>query len=416
MSDSTPTSPPAIPIIFINQTSNTVWVQFLNGVFGSGQTGANGAVALSGNTAYNLADLSSTVPGFPELGKVPNVSLSDFTNGSTYFNFGSAGLQGYYAGYQPNPTASSDPNYGTRYAFVEMNVFGGESNNLDLTAISWFSIPIEVSTWRDGKMVGQLTCSSGGDIIQALAPLSTGVQAFVPQATPTAPYTAFARIIAPGLVDAYPDWTSYMDYLAGLSYSTNLAGQFGGSGSTNLTEAQSYAMTVTFDSSTQMVTITGTTGVAGDMTITVSYADLNALTGVYGTNPPYTVTLAGSPPVVIDNPGIVNDVTGWIMGDLLAGMNMGFLGSATLCPGTTTPLGQCTSSEWFAAAQQDPSLQFSGAQSNSSYYNTYAAALLPLMDGYGFPFSDRVSQPLLYFPPPGTTGAVDYLQITILAD
>ena len=131
----------SIPIIFDNQSGKTVYLQFLNGAFGPGQTGASGAVSpakpvsLAGDTAYDIADLSSPVPGFTDLRKVPNVSLNDFTNGRIYFNYGSQGLQNLGSGYQPNPVAPADPNYNTRYAFVELNVTGDQNNNLDLSAI-----------------------------------------------------------------------------------------------------------------------------------------------------------------------------------------------------------------------------------------------------------------------------------------
>lgn len=403
-----------IPIIFDNRTGRTVWVQFLNGAFGSGQVGAAGAtkpVALSGDTAYDLADLVSTVPGFPELGSVPNVSLSDFTNGRIYFNYGSQGLQGLGNGYQPNPVAPADANYDTRYAYVELNVFGDQNNNMDLSNLDFFGFSMEASTWLNGARVARLTSSDGGPIIQALTAVTTGTEAFVPASTPTPPYTDFARTLGPGLSTAYHDWTDYMDYLATLSYGAQLAGLFAGlPNGSGPTAQQNYSLTATFDSTTQVVTLAGSADVVGSTTITINYSDLNAETGVYGANPPYSVN-GGTP-----TPGIVNDVYGWIVGDLLAGMNMGFPGSTRINPITRTNLGRCTSSEWFAAAKLHPLLQFSGAQTNPAYYNQYAGALLPLTRAYGFPFTDRLGGVLLYFPPAGAPGAVDYLKITFLPD
>jgi hypothetical protein len=406
----------SIPIIFDNQSGKQVWVQFLNGAFGPDQTGAGGTVKLAGDTAYEISKLTGPVPGLPNLGSVPNVSLNAFTNGRIYFNYGSQGLQGLGGGYQPNPAYDKDANYGTRYAFVEPNVFGNQDNNLDLTAIDFFGMPIEASTWTGNKMKGQLTSEKGGPIIQALAPLSTGTQAYVPAKLPAAPYTDFARILGPGQTAGYHDWTTYMTYLAGLSYGTTLAGLFGGVGgsTTPATQRQNYNLTATFDTMAKQVTIKGSADVVGATTITIKFDDLNALTGVYGANPPYTINDTTT------TAGIVNDVYGWIVGDLLAGMNMGFPGSTTPNPvegmNNNKPLGQCTSSEWFAAAVKQPSVQFSGAQRNGDYYNQYADALRPLTSAYGFPFTDRLGKVLLYFPPPGYEGAVDYVKITFLAD
>src|SRR3954466_3755841 len=66
-------SNPTIPIVFENRTSNRVFVQFLNGSFGSGQYGGNGTVLLAGDTSYDIATLSSSLPSFPALGNIPNV-------------------------------------------------------------------------------------------------------------------------------------------------------------------------------------------------------------------------------------------------------------------------------------------------------------------------------------------------------
>jgi hypothetical protein len=433
----------SIPIIFDNQSGKTVYLQFLNGAFGPGQTGASGAVSpakpvsLAGDTAYDIADLSSPVPGFTDLRKVPNVSLNDFTNGRIYFNYGSQGLQNLGSGYQPNPVAPADPNYNTRYAFVELNVTGDQNNNLDLSAIDFFGMPIKASTWRGGKQVGELKSADGGTIIKALTPLSTGTQAFVPS-KPTAPYTGFARILGPGLVPGYHDWSDYMNYLAGIkdgptnegvqvdgshhtkndkhTMLTRVAGVYGGQqGGTGPTARHTYDLTADFDATKKVVTLKGnitpaSSNTPSPTTIAIKFSDLNALTGAYGANPPYTINGTTT------TTGIVNDVYGWIVGDLLAGLNMGFPGSNTKDPITGKPLGECTSSEWFAAAKKHRTLQFSAVQSNSSYYNRYADAVLKHSDAYGFPFSDRAGDMLLYFPPSGAPGAVDYLKITFLPD
>jgi hypothetical protein len=403
-------SNPTIPIVFENRTGKQIFVQFLNGSFGPDQYGANGTVLLAGDHGYDIAKLSSTLPSFPTLGNIPNVALNDFTNGRIYFNFGSAGLKGLGGGYQPSPNNPPDPNYSARYAFIEPNVFGNQNNNMDLSSLDFFGMPIEASTWRDGAQVSKLTSSNGSVIINALIPTSTGTSAFVPQIAPTPPYTGFARIIGPGLVRAYHDWSDYFGFL-GTSDLTMIAGLFSGlpSGS-GPTAQQRYSLKARFDHSTGLVTLVGHADVVGPTTIVINYHDLNALTGIYGANPPYVVNHGTK------TPGIVNDVYGWIVGDLLAGINMGFPGSRTINPLNQKPLCLCTSTEWFRAAKARPKLMFAGAQSNARYYNGYAAALAPLTSAYGFPFTDRIGGVLLYFPPSGSAGAVDYLKIVFLPD
>ena len=76
-------------------------------------------------------------------------------------------------------------------------------------------------------------------------------------------------------------------------------------------------------------------------------------------------------------------------------------------------MGELTSSEWFEVAKANPSVQFGGSQSKTDYYNQYAAVNQQNTMAYGFPFTDRLGDVLLYFPPSGDTNGVDYLKITI---
>ncbi len=145
-------------------------------------------------------------------------------------------------------------------------------------------------------------------------------------------------------------------------------------------------------------------------TIVISYAQMNAYTGMYGANPHYTIN-GGS----LEK--LSNDVYGWIVGDLLAGMNYGFPGSTTPVPSEKgKTMGDLPSQQWFGIAKANPSVQFGGAQSNSDYYNTYAAANLPLTMAYGFAFTDRLGDVLIHYQPGGPSDHPSYLQITILSD
>jgi Beta-1,3-glucanase len=393
----------AIPIIFDNRTTTAVWIQFLNGAFGPDQVGAGGSVALAGDTAYSLTELTSAVPGFPALGEVPNVFLNQFTNGRIYLNFGKTGLSGLGSGYQPSSNNSSDPNYNINYAYLELNVFGNQSNNMDLSDIDFFSMAIEASTWSNGKQVGALTYLDPGPAAlgagaKKLADLSGGEAA-------VRDGSDIVRIGGPGLAPGYHDWSAYFSFLAGRPAST-MAGTYSGQGGTaGPTGKQSYSLKAQFGATS--VVLAGEASIVGATTIEISYEALNAQTGAYGANPSYSVN-GGAPTA-----GITNDVYGWIVADLLTALNCGLLASPTMVDGKA--LGDYGSSDMFKLAGKNLSLLFGGAQSNPDFYNGYAAEILKMSsDAYGFPFSDRIQQPLLYFPPAGQTGGVDYLKITIL--
>jgi hypothetical protein len=406
---------PTVPIIFENKTNRkNVWVQFLNGAFGPNQYGANGTVLLQGDKGYPLNQLESTLPQFPELGQVANVALNDFTNGRIYFNYGDAQLQGLGNGYQPGPNNIHDANYHTPYAYIEPNIFGDKNNNMDLSAIDFVSMPIEASTWANGSMVAKLKWSSGAAFTNNVATLLglSGNHAGVWNDKD------FVRVIGPGLKGGYHDWMDYLKYIAGLNYKTQVAGLYSGKkGGSGITAKQEYNLSVDLNAKTGLIEFKGSASIVGPITITSTFGEFNERVGIYGANPPYTITYAGHHETTN---GITDDIFGWIVGDFLAGLHMGFVGSVAKGPQKVPKpiqgkdIGRWTSSEWFAEAVKYPLIQFSGAQKNPNYYNDWAAALQRVTDAYGFPFTDRLGGVLLYFPPQGSPGAVDYLKITLL--
>jgi hypothetical protein len=345
---------------------------------------------------------------------MPNVSLTAFS-GRIYLNFGDAGLaipkneNGQpNTAYQPPSNDSHDTNYYTNWAYIELNVACSSSDNMDRSYIDFFSMAIEASTWLNGQQVGALTFVDSSPTVlgQGMASLA----ALTRNAAVVESGGSIVRILGPGLSSDYPDWNDYFDFLENEPQS-KIAGYFGGSGGTGRRAAQNYSLTAQFNPPDRpnFVTLTGTAN-GGEIDIAISYADLNAPTGIYGCNPGYTVN--GGP----KTSGIVNDVTGEIVGDLLAALNYGLLASKTVVEGKT--LGERTTSEMFKLGAQllgqgkVSSMLFAAAQpDNSAYYNVYAAQILNMTtDAYGFPFADRIQQPLLPFPP----GAVDYLKISIL--
>jgi hypothetical protein len=408
-----PSDAPFIPVIIENNSGHAddkVWIQFLNGTFNSGQTGAGGTVHLMGNKGYSLAQLKSEVTNI-SLVSVPNLSLNAFKNGRIYVNFGSSPLV-VKGGNQPAPSTPSDPNYHTPYAYIEPFIDGSSSNNLDFSNIDFFSFAMTASVceWSTtkNKYVEQpfkLTSHSTADlrgVLKAIAPTGAVVKNSSAD---------FVRVNGPGQVDVYHHWENYMNFLE--DKTTTIGGQYAG---TAKTQAKYYNLTASFNSTTTLVTLEGTvqddaiTDLTGtsNTKIIITYAEMNAYTGVYGANPHYSIN---SGPVQ----KLKNDVYGWIVGDLLAGMNYGFPGSVTTDPtNSDETLGKLESSKWFEIAKAHQCVQFGGAQSNSDYYNTYAAANLPLTMAYGFPFTDRLGNVLLHYPPGGPENHPKYLKITIL--
>lgn len=400
----------AIPIIFENKTTfsdDQVFVHFLNGAFGPGQTGAEGTVPLSGDTAFSFAQLKSAMSQFPGLGIIPNVTLNDFTNGRIYFSLGNS-LTDLGNGYQPSSNNTHDLNYNTIYAYIEPNVFGNVNNNMDLSAIDFFSFPISAATYKNNTIVNQLKCDNPAEMGSAVEKLMTlsNNQAVVNTGQ------QFTRVNGPGLAPGYHDWSSYLAYLATLSYPTQIAGLYvGQKNGTGTTAQQKYQLSAVFDASKQEVTLSGSCAVVGETTITISYQSLNAQTGIYGANPSYSYTNGGK---TVTTNGIVNDVFGRIVGDLLSGINMGYVGSSAPDPTESSKtIGELSSEQWFQLAGSNPETLFGGAQSDANYYNGWAATLSPVIDAYNFPFNDRYETMLLYFPPSGDTNGVDYLKITL---
>lgn len=394
----------SVNLIFENQTGEEAFVHFLNGAFGPGQTGADGRVPLEGNTPYSFDQLMSTVPEQPSLGEVANVSLNDFTNGRIYFSLGKP-LQGLGKGYQPASSNPKDPNYTTRWEFIEPNVFGNSSNNLDLSYIDFFGISLDAETYKDGKPLHTLSTAESSAIIPPLAALSGG-KALV-GSTLNSPFEGFVRVIGPGHNAHYHTWVEYLNALASKGTKAHIGGNFAGvGGSTDPKQMpQAYRLTASCHTDDK-VTLDGACKILGDLRVTISYADLNAYTGVYGCNPPY-VYKVGAAGEEVRTKGIENDVIGEVVGDFLAGLNMGFIGNKNNNPATGTSFADSTSSEWFAGAKMNHHLMF--APKDHHYYNDYASILNATSDGYNFPFSDRVLNPLIHFGPK----EVDYIKITL---
>lgn len=180
--------------------------------------------------------------------------------------------------------------------------------------------------------------------------------------------------------------------------------------------------------------LTGTGGNPGTsvtpaFTIYVTYDTMNNPSGIYGSNPSYIV-IANDGSFAFKTAGIQNDVTGRVVGDLMASMVFGmaqsdkkvldvfhaagFVDSANLLAGLATAglnitpdtkFSDLTTGQYFAlmsfgaanglTSTTDPAdapvLAWIGAgiQSNSSYYDEFANAIAGLSFAYGTAFGDR---------------------------
>lgn len=212
---------------------------------------------------------------------------------------------------------------------------------------------------------------------------------------------------------------------------TSISGQFAGLGdkATNDTERkQDYALTATFNATEQVtmlnkqgvsttytgvVTLTGSTtlregannGVTHHVTIKIAYAQILDPTGMVGANAGYKYTYDGGATWLDTGlAGPQNNVFTWLSGDLLAGMNIGTVGSDKLFSGTinghtytNVKVGEIASQDWFwmgkalaAEGQSVYDFYYSALQDSPDFYNAYSAALYKLSDAYGFAYGERI--------------------------
>jgi len=488
-------SPLSVPIVFDNQTGldpSQIYIQFLGGKPISGSytntaTGLSNALSSAPSVSYSLAELqglgafsaNNTKGVTPTFENAPGILVDSLSSGRIYINFGTAGLVNPTgaAGYTPSPELATDPNFATRWQYFETTVSNGQSWT-DLSYIDFTSISFSLNATNapGGGNTNQISSNATVLVNATLASAISG-NASLPVPGATLPDPQFARVISPQYLvgsnqTVYGEFTNYLVSLNGTT--SNMSGLFAGVGGKlgeASTQAQIYEYTAAFNGGANgTVTLTASansgtgnyTGInnaipvgkntnggfgVGNNTITINYSDLIANTGIYGSNPPYQVSnTTGN----YTTAGIVNDVFGRVVGDLLAGLTFGLVGSSvtdsvTIGNGTTHTyngtLGTLPSSVWWAGGQdtpgQAPNLQwvpvgdtlypvqwlqsvagssngtklYGGAQPggnstiNNPFYNYYAAALVgptnnfttPLTPGYGTPFGDRIGNNLMTF-------------------
>ena len=468
-----PASADTLPLAFENLSGNSssqVWIQFLGGdqVTGTYVDSITGQTnQLQANTAYSLDQLLNPSTG------LSTVNLTSFS-GRVYVSYGAYGLQGMGApgsSYTPSANLTTDPNYSTRYQYMEPTVQLQSDNSVtvwaDLSYIDFTATSLSMSARYTANNQLNTTVQNYNQVssnTQSLVNV-TKATAVSPSdvvlpsgASSTLPNSQFTRVISPQFSDpsAYHDFSQYLTYLDGKS--VHLSGTFVGTGTqpsgNEATQAQTYDFKGTFgadgtitltaqtDSGASNVTwIDGTTapnlGAGNVVTITIAAGALNTQKGIYGNDVGYSVSINGGP--AVNYGSITNDVWGRVVGDLLAGLSFGYVGSTVEYNGT--PIGELASSQWWAAGESQgttptyladgtavtwadtPAAQgiyFAGAQpDNPTYYNGYAAALAsidpatgqPYTTGYGFPLQDRLGNNLLSYNTGSTPGTYILLSV-----
>lgn len=414
-----------------DRSADGIYVSFFNNggsIDGFYMDGDGKSVPLSVQTPYKLSTITSgkaSVGGGAPAGK-PAVMVNTFESGRVYISFSST--LDYSRGF-PDPGNTSDPNKDKRYQYLEPNISGGKVN-VDLSYIDLLGIPLSmeaVNASKSAQNSPQTTSAKGYDLAKAgFSAASSSQAAYKENSVDTSGGKLkddFYRVLTPHNDGSlYHDWS----WLKDDKLTATLENRFNGVGdkpSEARLKAQQYLYSVDFDKDGN-VTITGSGDAVGHNTITIEFSELNKPTGVYGANPAYTVSNYNNQGSDHKTGGIENDLYGYVVGDLLAGLDWGMVDSRTELNGSQ--IGHLSSAHWFGGTTSNKKtisvgdsavgkgLVFSKAQSDAKKYDNYAANLADKTDGYASPFQDRLGQNLLFMDTGQDKDA--YLLITINAD
>lgn len=438
-----------------------VWVSF-DGVFGNSgqaQTIGNSTITdfVDNWQSFSLASMSADT-GLAYFNHTPQYtfSLNSFS-GRIYVNYGATALST-----QPGPTETRP------YLVFEPTVQGQtlappnpSQSNIDLSYVDGVSAA-GATMARNATTGAALLATSVNPVITNPNILSN-VAALVPSAALVKDGSNnTVRVLSSAANPAaYHTWTSLMDGLATAGTNLNVSSYtsptnpslvpfgvsqalFGYSGAApisgqvpNFDQMQNYVTTAIFQSdmnpngtdatltglgipggtagvviSGTGATITGGGTPATPFKIYITQTNLNLGTGIYGNNPAYVV-VQGAPDAYTTSyatTGIVNDLGGRIVGDLMAGMVFGWSKSTiniadqaaatgTNLYGTTfssPTVGGLPTGEYFfllslAGAQGKLSDWLgSAADPNSNNYDVYLAAIAANSFAYGSGFTDRL--------------------------
>ena len=473
------------PFIITNNQSefpeNQIWVSFAGTFTDTGQNQTIGSNVItdfqSTWRSFALTDLLAPVPNLPYFENQQQYTFSfNGFSGRVYINYGPVALTG-----PPNPG-----NPGTSpYIVFEPTVLGETlappaptSSNMDLSYVDGVSAP--AATMISNATTGMALLATSVNPVTSSLNILAKVAGQVPAAAVVSNDGKTIRVMSSAAApSAYHDWLSLMSTLqtttaanplnvcsytspsTGIPANYALSGAlFGYSGAAALPgqmpgfdQAQSYTTTATFTTNlnpnndsvlsdhnippgTPGVIISGSGSVSGAFCIYITQANLNAGTGIYGNNPPYVVDyLDNGTETAYSTDGIVNDLGGRVVGDLMAGMVFGWsassinieqhaLATSTRLYGTqfsSTTVGGLKTGELFfllsLAGAQGKLTDWIGSEldSNVDHYDPYLFAIAQNSAAYGSGFTDRLqgySNPDTYWytanPPPIPGGTGNY--------
>jgi hypothetical protein len=406
---------------------------------------SNAVVALVPQQDYTLAQVG---PG--------GITVSNFVDGKIFVSLGASVVStnpAYNPGHPDFQPGSADPAAQVRWDKLETTIFAStntvQSSGINMSAADFFSIPMAVVTKRNGTNVGTITWHPATDTsvvfsnLAALAfnnvsyaavvgttasALTNGISTVVNGGT-----SNILRVISPANVAAaanpnpYVSFTPYLDYVKASNITAHITGTYGGRPiiptntplPNNAFSNQVYDFVGSITPSGDMVLV-GYGDLVSTQTLTIHESDLAA--GVYSADPIYT--LGSLPGTNLHN---YNSVYDSVISDMLAGFNLGLVGTTNTDPRTgngittgVTVIGQESSDAWFSRGPTyglNP--KFTPEQlfrvlwpSGQIFYNTFASYLSPITDAYSFPYTDKTASPFLDLTYPNA----DAFAIIILPD
>lgn len=426
-----------------------VHVQFLaKPVTGTYRDATGTQQTLLGNTAYSLAEITSPVSvGGGAPANVPAVFVSEYDSGRVYVNFGQNGLTGLSGTYVPVANLDTDDNKSVRYQYFEPTVAGAQCN-VDLSYIDFMSISMSLQAINapHAQNNPQISTGSSGQMANATARTANSESAVLyPTGTKNLPDPSFVRVLSPQISGSnYHDWTDYLKTTLP-NKTARLSGCFSGVGSVQptgdpKTTKQCYDYTATFDSdgNVSLSPNKGSgnaacacvpkenwgVGVGTDYSMSVTFDQMNTPAGIYGSNAAYSLTHI-SLGLTKNYNGITNDVFGRVIGDLMAGLCFGFVGSTQDFRGTE--IGKLNSTQWWGGPDEEGNnvaLENTPAGNGKTYdlaqphnknnYHGYAASLRGLTPAYGFAFADRMNNNTIAFNTATDPGS--YVKVTVNPD